>query len=129
MKKFLISTILILLLFSSISYAFIDTEAETAIVIDASTGLILYEKNKDIKNYSKKYHRSLFFSSHKGSYQNYVNYKNAIFSVTDSPEIKMSNLNIVQHKSSAIITFIQHYKSRAIKDSGKKTLHLRNSTR
>ena len=51
MKKFLISTILILLLFSSISYAFIDTEAETAIVIDASTGLILYEKNKDIKNY------------------------------------------------------------------------------
>ena len=51
MKKLLISTILILLSFNTFSFAFIDTEAETAIVIDALTGQILYEKNKDVKNY------------------------------------------------------------------------------
>ena len=36
----------------NISYSsFIDTNAETAIVIDANTGQILFEKNKDIKTY------------------------------------------------------------------------------
>jgi len=52
MKKLLL--ILLLFLFTNInnSYSsFIDTEAETAIIIDGDTGQILFEKNKDIKTY------------------------------------------------------------------------------
>jgi D-alanyl-D-alanine carboxypeptidase (penicillin-binding protein 5/6) len=52
MKKLL--SIIILFLFTNIniSYSsFIDTEAETAIIIDGDTGQILFEKNKDIKTY------------------------------------------------------------------------------
>ena len=52
MKKLL--PIIFLFLFTSIniSYSsFIDTEAETAIIIDGDTGQILFEKNKDIKTY------------------------------------------------------------------------------
>ena len=52
MKKLL--PIIFLFLFTSIniSYSlFIDTEAETAIIIDGDTGQILFEKNKDTKTY------------------------------------------------------------------------------
>ncbi len=52
MKKLL--PLILLLLFTSvnISYSsFIDTEAETAIIIDGDTGQILFEKNKNIKTY------------------------------------------------------------------------------
>jgi D-alanyl-D-alanine carboxypeptidase (penicillin-binding protein 5/6) len=52
MKK-LIPIILIFLFTNiNISYSsFIDTEAETAIIIDGNTGQILFEKNKDDKTY------------------------------------------------------------------------------
>ena len=52
MKKLL--PIILFFLFSSINIyysSFIDTEAETAIIIDGDTGQILFEKNKDIKTY------------------------------------------------------------------------------
>ena len=52
MKKLL--PIIFLFLFTSIniSYSsFIDTEAETAIIIDGDTGQILFEKNKHIRTY------------------------------------------------------------------------------
>lgn len=52
MKKLLPIIILFLFTNINISYSsFIDTEAETAIIIDGDTGQILFEKNKDIKTY------------------------------------------------------------------------------
>ena len=52
MKKLLPIIFLFLFTNINISYSsFIDTEAETAIIIDADTGQILFEKNKDIKTY------------------------------------------------------------------------------
>ncbi|MDC0032073.1 D-alanyl-D-alanine carboxypeptidase [Pelagibacteraceae bacterium] len=52
MKKLLPIILLFLFTNISISYSsFIDTEAETAIIIDGDTGQILFEKNKDIKTY------------------------------------------------------------------------------
>ena len=49
-----ILSLVFLFLFSGINISFssfIDTEAETAVVIDADTGQVLFEKNKDIKMY------------------------------------------------------------------------------
>jgi len=52
MKKLLPIILLIIFTNINISYSsFIDTEAETAIIIDGDTGQILFEKNKDIKTY------------------------------------------------------------------------------
>ena len=52
MKKLLLIILLFLFTNINISYSsFIDTEAETAIIIDGDTGQILFEKNKDIKTY------------------------------------------------------------------------------
>ena len=52
MKKLLPIIILFLFTNINISYSsFIDTEAETAIIIDGDTGQILFEKNKAIKTY------------------------------------------------------------------------------
>ena len=52
MKKLLPIIFLFLFTGINISYSlFIDTEAETAIIIDGDTGQILFEKNKDIKTY------------------------------------------------------------------------------
>ncbi|MDG2416947.1 MAG: D-alanyl-D-alanine carboxypeptidase [Pelagibacterales bacterium] len=53
MKKLFLPIILFFLFVNiNISYSsFIDTEAETAIIIDGDTGQILFEKNKDIKTY------------------------------------------------------------------------------
>ena len=52
MKKLLQIILLFLFTNINISYSsFIDTEAETAIIIDGDTGQILFEKNKDIKTY------------------------------------------------------------------------------
>ena len=51
-KKILSISLLILFLNVHFSIAsFIDTEAETAVLMDADTGQILFEKNKDIKTY------------------------------------------------------------------------------
>ena len=52
MKKLLPIILLFLFTNINISYSsFIDTAAETAIIIDGDTGQILFEKNKDIKTY------------------------------------------------------------------------------
>jgi len=52
MKKLLPIILLFLFTNVNISYSsFIDTDAETAIIIDGDTGQILFEKNKDIKTY------------------------------------------------------------------------------
>ena len=51
MKKIIPFIIFFIILNISPSYSFIDTEAEVAIVIDADTGHVLFEKNKNLKTY------------------------------------------------------------------------------
>ena len=51
MQKIFIFIILFIALNTSPSYSFIDTEAEVAVVIDADTGYVLFDKNKDKKTY------------------------------------------------------------------------------
>ena len=50
MHRFILTVLSIFLLNSVLAFAsYIDTEAETAVVIDATTGKVLFEKNKDKK--------------------------------------------------------------------------------
>ena len=51
MQKIIIFITLFIALNISPSYSFIDTEAEVAVVIDADTGYVLFDKNKDKKTY------------------------------------------------------------------------------
>ena len=52
MMKFFVKTIIFLLITVQSSFAtYIDTDADMAVVIDAHTGKILFEKNKDKKTY------------------------------------------------------------------------------
>ena len=49
--KLILNILFILIFFSKSVLAFIDTNAETAIIIDADTGYVLYEKNPDKKTF------------------------------------------------------------------------------
>ena len=51
MKKIMLYIGLFIIINVSSSYSFIDTEAEVAVVIDADTGHVLFDKNKDKKTY------------------------------------------------------------------------------
>ena len=52
MHRFIFAFLAIFLLNSVLAFAsYIDTDAETAVVIDATTGKILFEKNKDEKTF------------------------------------------------------------------------------
>ena len=52
MHRFILAFIAIFLLNSVLAFAsYIDTDAETAVVIDATTGKVLFEKDKDKKTY------------------------------------------------------------------------------
>ncbi len=52
MKRFILTVLSIFLLNSVLAFAsYIDTDAETAVVIDATTGKVLFEKDKDRKTF------------------------------------------------------------------------------
>ena len=52
MHRFILAVLSIFLLNSVLAFAsYIDTDAETAVVIDATTGEVLFEKDKDKKTY------------------------------------------------------------------------------
>ena len=52
MQRFILTVLTIFLLNSVLAFAsYIDTDAETAVVIDATTGKVLFEKDKDKKTY------------------------------------------------------------------------------
>ena len=52
MHRFILAVLSIFLLNSTLAFAsYIDTDAETVVVIDATTGKVLFEKDKDKKTY------------------------------------------------------------------------------
>lgn len=80
-------------------------------------------QNKDFNTYISHYSPS-FHNARKGSYSQYKVYKRAVFSRTDSPEIKLNNLSILQYNDYAVVTMEQDYKSDIIQDIGKKIIYL-----
>ena len=52
MHRFILTVLSIFLLYSGLAFgSYIDTDAKTAVVIDATTGKVLFEKNKDEKTF------------------------------------------------------------------------------
>jgi murein L,D-transpeptidase YafK len=80
-------------------------------------------QSKDFKTYISQYSPS-FYNARKGGYQQYKAYKRAVFSRTDSPQIDIRNLSILQYNNYAVVTMEQDYKSDIIQDIGKKILYL-----
>ncbi len=84
---------------------------------------LLAWRNKDIEKYISYYHPREFKDS-KGNYSQYRAYKSAVFSNPGKPTIELNNINILEFKSYAVVSFAQKYQSNTINDTGKKTLYL-----
>ena len=81
-------------------------------------------KKEDYKTYVSHYHPQKYYDRFRGSYQNFKNYKRAVFNNPGQPEITISNLSILRSEHYAVATFKQSYKGNNIKDIGKKSLYL-----
>lgn len=82
-------------------------------------------KKKDFDTYISSYHQDEFHDKSKGNFQSYKNYKKAVFSRPDSPEIKLEFISIFSNEHYAVVHLQQEYHSPVINDTGKKTLYLK----
>jgi murein L,D-transpeptidase YafK len=81
-------------------------------------------KDKDFNKYIEQYSKTDFQSS-RGGYEAYKNYKKAIFSRTEEPQIAFRHISMMQFNDYAVVTMEQDYRSSLIQDIGKKTLYLK----
>lgn len=82
-------------------------------------------QKKDFDGYINSYDKDQFYDKKHGSYQGYKNYKKAVFSRADSPEIKLDFISIMSNDQYAVVHLQQDYRSPVINDTGKKTLYLK----
>ncbi|EQC51137.1 L,D-transpeptidase family protein [Bacteriovorax sp. DB6_IX] len=81
-------------------------------------------RTENFNEYISHYSKDKFKDPRKGGYQNFKNYKRAVFANPGAPEIGISNLTILKTDEYAVVTFKQDYKSNTIQDTGKKILYL-----
>ncbi len=79
---------------------------------------------EDLESYIKSYHPE-FHDPNKGGLQAFRTYKKAVFAQPGTPEVKISDLSILQGGEYVMATFKQEYKSQTIQDVGRKTLYLK----
>ncbi len=82
-------------------------------------------KEKDFDTYISSYDSERFHDRSKGSYSSYKNYKKAVFSRVDKPNIKLEFISIMSNLEYAVVLLEQNYQSSVINDIGKKTLYLK----
>ena len=82
-------------------------------------------KAKDFDTYISSYDSERFHDRSKGSYSSYKNYKKAVFSRVDKPNIKLEFISIMSNLEYAVVLLEQNYQSSVINDIGKKTLYLK----
>lgn len=80
-------------------------------------------RNEDFPSYIKHYHQVKFFDRFRGDFINFKKYKKNVFLSPGKPEIKISEITILQSQNYAAIIFLQDYKSH-FQDIGKKVLYL-----
>lgn len=78
---------------------------------------------EDKKIYFEHYSRKYSTRSH-GTFKRYRSYKTAVFRNSGQPQVKISEISLLETPQYATATFIQEYKSKTIKSTGKKTLYL-----
>jgi murein L,D-transpeptidase YafK len=81
-------------------------------------------QTKDFNTYISSYDQNRFSDKKHGNYHGYKAYKKAVFSRSDSPEIKLDFISIFSNESYAVVHLQQDYRSVVINDIGKKTLYL-----
>jgi murein L,D-transpeptidase YafK len=82
-------------------------------------------QSENLKNYLDSYHPELFRDPIRGKFKSFSKYKTAVFSRAGKPEVNLSNMSIIKTTDYAVISFVQHYKSNSINDTGRKTLYLK----
>jgi len=82
-------------------------------------------RSKDFDGYISSYSQEEFRDNKHGNYNGYKNYKKAVFSRADSPEIKLEFISIFSNEHYAVVHLQQEYHSPVINDTGKKTLYLK----
>lgn len=82
-------------------------------------------KNENLEKYIEHYHPNDFYDFSRGNYQQFKNYKKAVFSTKGKPEIVIDNITLLQTANYALAIFRQEYKSSTINDIGKKMLYLK----
>jgi murein L,D-transpeptidase YafK len=91
---------------------------------DTLQGWLSSWQDENLRTYLNQYHQEKFFDRFRGNYQQFAKYKRALFRRSGHPSIEIDNLSIFQIGLYATVTFRQHYRSKRINDSGKKTLYL-----
>ncbi len=81
-------------------------------------------QTKDFETYISSYDSLRFKDRSKGNYSAYKAYKKAVFSRSDSPNIKLEFISIMANLDYAVIQMQQNYQSSIINDIGMKTLYL-----
>lgn len=82
-------------------------------------------QEKDFKTYIESYDEQRFHDKKHGGYNGYKNYKKAVFSRNDLPQIKLDFISMFATADYAVVHLQQDYKSDIINDIGKKTLYLK----
>lgn len=82
-------------------------------------------QTKDFDTYINSYDQNRFHDKKHGGYNSYKNYKRAVFSRGDTPEIKIDFISIMSTNEYAVVNLQQDYRSPVINDIGKKTLYLK----
>lgn len=84
-------------------------------------------QDKDFAKYISSYDEQLFHDKKHGGFNSYKNYKKAVFSRNDVPQIKLDFISMFVTPEYAVVHLQQDYKSEVINDIGKKTLYLRKN--
>lgn len=84
-------------------------------------------QEKDFNTYISSYDEQRFHDKKHGGFNSYRNYKRAVFSRNDVPQIKLDFISMFVTPDYAVVHLQQDYKSEIINDIGKKTLYLRKN--
>jgi murein L,D-transpeptidase YafK len=84
-------------------------------------------QTEDRKLYFGSYHEKDFFDKFRGNYEQFKQYKKAVFAGAGKPNVEIENVSIFKVKDYAVISFKQIYSSKTINDIGRKTLYLKQN--
>lgn len=94
-------------------------------VLETFNGWLNAWSNEETDKYLEHYSRTDFKDRIRGRYNNFAQYKRAVFSNPGKPEIKASDVTILKSDNYVVVSFKQDYTSNTINDIGKKTLYLK----
>jgi murein L,D-transpeptidase YafK len=82
-------------------------------------------KNENLSEYLKHYHVKEFKDPYRKNFKGLSLHKAKIFNIPGKPDVSIGNLTVLYSNGYAVAKFKQFYKSKAINDTGLKTLYLK----